>query len=71
MLERLSKGFVLDIGFIDHFHTRLVTTFIYSAIANFHTLQSTKTQAPNVFISSCLVAGPTMVILQLPCSSPV
>jgi hypothetical protein len=29
------------IGFIDHFSTRLVTTFNYSAIANLHTLQIT------------------------------
>jgi hypothetical protein len=33
----LSTGFVLMIGFIDHFGTQLVTTLNYSAIADFHT----------------------------------
>jgi hypothetical protein len=32
-------------GFIDHFNTRLVTTFHYSAIANLHTLQITTARA--------------------------
>jgi hypothetical protein len=33
------RGFGLEIGFIDHFNTRLVTTLHYSAIADLHTLQ--------------------------------
>jgi hypothetical protein len=32
-------GFGLEVGFIDHFNTRLVTTFNYSASAYFHILQ--------------------------------
>jgi hypothetical protein len=39
------RGFGLDIGFIDHFNTRLVTIFNYSSITNFHTLQITKSNA--------------------------
>jgi hypothetical protein len=35
----------LVIGFIDHFNTRLVTTFNYSAIANLHTLKTTTAHA--------------------------
>jgi hypothetical protein len=35
------RGFGLEIGFIDHFNTRLVNTLNYSAIADFHTLQIT------------------------------
>jgi hypothetical protein len=35
------QGLGLEIGFIDHFNTRLVTTLNYSAIADFHTLQIT------------------------------
>jgi hypothetical protein len=34
-------GFWLEIGFIDHFTTRLVTTLNYSAIADHHNLQIT------------------------------
>jgi hypothetical protein len=37
------RGFGLEIGFIDHFNTRIVTPFNYSAVANFHTLLSTFT----------------------------
>jgi hypothetical protein len=33
-------GFGLEIGFIDHFNTRPMTTLNYSAIANLHTLQT-------------------------------
>jgi hypothetical protein len=33
------RGFVLEVGFIDHFHTKLVTTSNYIAIANFRTSQ--------------------------------
>jgi hypothetical protein len=47
-------------GSIDNFNTILVTTFDYSAIANFHTLQITKahsksSSARSVFISKYLV----------------
>jgi hypothetical protein len=31
------RGFVLDIGFVDHFNTRFLTTLNYSAIADLHT----------------------------------
>jgi hypothetical protein len=34
------NDFGLEIGFIDHFHTRLVITLNYSAITDFHTLQT-------------------------------
>jgi hypothetical protein len=34
----IYRGFVLDIGFIDHLSTQLVTTSNYSAIADFYTL---------------------------------
>jgi hypothetical protein len=36
------RGFGLEILFIDYFNTRLVTTLNYSAIADLHTLQNTK-----------------------------
>jgi hypothetical protein len=53
-------GFGLDIGFIGHFNTLLESTLNYSAIANFHTLQFTRTHAKSfppcrIFTSSCLV----------------
>jgi hypothetical protein len=38
-------GFGLEIGFIGHFNTRLVTTINYSAIADLHTLQITTAHA--------------------------
>jgi hypothetical protein len=38
-------GFGLEIGLIDHFNTRLVTTLNYSAIANLRTLQITRAHA--------------------------
>jgi ethanolamine utilization microcompartment shell protein EutS len=37
------RGFALEVGFIDHFSTQLVTTLNYSAIADLHTLQFTVT----------------------------
>jgi hypothetical protein len=40
--EWISPGFRLDIGFIEHFITKLITTLNYSAIAHFHTLQFTR-----------------------------
>jgi hypothetical protein len=33
------RSFGLDIGFIDHFNTRIMATLTYSAIANIHILQ--------------------------------
>jgi hypothetical protein len=70
------RGFGLEIGFIDHFNTRLMTTLNYSAISKLHTLQFTRAHAKSfpaccVFISSCLVTAPTMAIPLLLCSSPV
>jgi hypothetical protein len=38
-------GLGLEIGFIDHFNTRLVTTIHYRAIANLHTLKITTAHA--------------------------
>jgi hypothetical protein len=38
-------GFGLEIGFMDHFDTRLVTTINYSAIADLHILQITTAHA--------------------------
>jgi hypothetical protein len=34
-------GFGLEIGFIDHFNTRLVTALNYGAIGDLHSLQIT------------------------------
>jgi hypothetical protein len=53
----------LEIGFIDHFNTKLVTTPNYSAIANFHNLQFNRVHTKSfpvrsVFSSSCLVTAP-------------
>jgi hypothetical protein len=45
MTEWLSTGFGLEIGFIDHFNTRLLTTLYYSVIADLHTLQITTAPA--------------------------
>jgi hypothetical protein len=39
------RGFGLQIGFIDHFNTRLVTTLNYSTIADVHSLQITTAHA--------------------------
>jgi hypothetical protein len=33
-----KKGFGLDIGFIDHFNTQIITTPNYSTIADLHAL---------------------------------
>jgi hypothetical protein len=71
-----SKGFGLDIGFIDHFNTPLITTLNYSAIDNFDMLQFTRAHATNfptriIFTSSCLVTVPVVDIPLLPCSSPL
>jgi hypothetical protein len=54
------RGFGLDIGFIDHFNTRLVITLTYSDIVNFHSLQITRAHvnsfpACSIFTSMCLV----------------
>jgi hypothetical protein len=54
-----QRGFRLEIGFIDHFNTRLVTTLNYSVIANFHTLQITTIHAKSFqsAVSSPVVPG--------------
>jgi hypothetical protein len=41
--SRLAFG--LEIGFVDHFNLRIVTTLNYSAIADLHTLQITTAHA--------------------------
>jgi hypothetical protein len=41
----LLTGFGMEIGFIDHFNTRLVTTINYSDITDFHTSQINKAHA--------------------------
>jgi hypothetical protein len=56
------RGFGLEIGFINHFNTGLVTTLNYDAIANFHTLYITRAPvksfpACTVFTRSCLVTA--------------
>jgi hypothetical protein len=38
-MSNYRRGFGLEIGFIDHFKERLVTTINYSAIAHFLNLQ--------------------------------
>jgi hypothetical protein len=45
------RGFGLEIGFVEHFHTRLVTTLNYSAIGDLHTLQITVAHAKSAFSS--------------------
>jgi hypothetical protein len=58
--------FGLEIGFIDNFSARLVTTINYSAILNFHTLNTSANvksfPACSVFSTCCLVTAPTMAI---------
>jgi hypothetical protein len=44
-VDDYRRGFGLEIGFIDHFNTRLVTTLNYSAITYLHTLQITTAQS--------------------------
>jgi hypothetical protein len=56
------RGFGLDIGFIDHFNTRLETTLNYNAIADFHTLKIKAAQtkffpARSVVTNGCLVTA--------------
>jgi hypothetical protein len=51
-----QQGFGLEIGFIDHFNTRLVTTLNYSTFTDLHTLRITREHtksfpACNVFTS--------------------
>jgi hypothetical protein len=55
-------GFGLDIGFVDHFSTQLVTTLSYSAITDFHASQVAiphvkSFPALSVFTSSCMVTA--------------
>jgi hypothetical protein len=54
-----QRGFGLDIGFIDHFNTRLLTTLNYSAVANFTLYKSHAKSFPahSVFTSTCLVTA--------------
>jgi hypothetical protein len=53
------RGFGLQVGFTDHFNTRIVTSLNYSAIADLRTLQTTTAQAKSpvccVFTSRFLV----------------
>jgi hypothetical protein len=56
------RGFGLEIGFIDHINTRLVTTFNYSVIADLHTLQIT-TEYAKIFQS--VVSSPVVPWLRL------
>jgi hypothetical protein len=61
----------MEIGFFDHFGTRLVTTSNYSAIANFNTLQFTTayaklSQSVTLSTSRFLLWLLTVEILQLP-----
>jgi hypothetical protein len=39
------RGFRLEIGFIDHFNTQLVTTLYYNAFADYHPLKITTAHA--------------------------
>jgi hypothetical protein len=48
-----QRGFGFDIGFIDHFNTRLVTTLNYSAIADLHILKITRVHVKS--ISACSI----------------
>jgi hypothetical protein len=47
-------GFVLEIGFIDHFNIQLVTTLNYSAIADLHNLQITTNKNAKSFQSAAV-----------------
>jgi hypothetical protein len=52
-------GFGLETGFIYHFNIQLVTTFNYSAIADFHSLQITTAHTKSfqsAVFSSCSLA---------------
>jgi hypothetical protein len=56
------RGFGLDIGFINHLYTKLVTTLNCIPVANFHSLQiaiarSKSFSARSVFTSRCLVTA--------------
>jgi hypothetical protein len=51
------QGFGLEIGFIDHFNTRHVTTINYSVIANFHALQIT-----TAYAKTSMSAVPSLVV---------
>jgi hypothetical protein len=42
------RDFGLEVGFINHFNTRLVITINYSAIADIHTLQITTAHAKSL-----------------------
>jgi hypothetical protein len=59
-------GFWLEIGFIDHYNTRLVTTLPCSAVPHLHTLPVTS--ACSVFDSNCVVTATKMAVTLLPLS---
>jgi hypothetical protein len=48
------RGFGLDTGFIDHFNTQLVITFIYSAITDLHALHITTAHRLVFSVCYCL-----------------
>jgi hypothetical protein len=50
------RSFGLEIGFIDHFNTRLVTALNYSAIADIHNLQITTAHAKSFSQLSLVVS---------------
>jgi hypothetical protein len=61
-LSDSQRDFGLDIEFIDHLYTQLVTARNYSAIANLHTLQITTAHpksfaASSVFTKRCLLTA--------------
>jgi hypothetical protein len=53
-------GFRLDVGFIEHLYTQLVSRSNYSSIADFHTLQITRTTAKS-FPACCGFTGRSLV----------
>jgi hypothetical protein len=64
------RGLQLEIGLIDHFNTRLVTTINYSANVNLYTLEiiaahAKSFQSAAISTSRALVTGSTVCILQL------
>jgi hypothetical protein len=79
VLDCPSRGFIffgLDIGFIDHLYTKLVTTGNYRAMANLHNLQFTVTHTLSLFQPAMLSLVVAWWRLQqwrflFPCSSPL
>jgi hypothetical protein len=56
--EWLSPGFGLEIGFIEHFNTRLVTTFNYIAIVDLHNLHIPTAHAKYIW---CVLTSRSLV----------